>query len=142
MSQFQSHMGPGGSGARMKLVINLIVGLQAEALSEGLHLAEAAGLDMEQVVDLLANGGVGSPVVKMKIGPMVQRQYPPQFALHWLHKDLTYALRLADEVNAPMPSLATVREVYRLASNLGLDEADFSAVVEALRQSNRKETAQ
>ena len=122
----------------MKLVINLIIGLQAEALAEGLNLAEAAGLDMEQVVPLLANGGVGSPVVKMKIGPMVHRQYTPHFALRWLHKDLTYALRLADEVNTPMPSLATAREVYRLAGNLGLDEADFSAVIEALRQSDQK----
>jgi 3-hydroxyisobutyrate dehydrogenase-like beta-hydroxyacid dehydrogenase len=56
----------------------------------------------------------------------------------WLHKDLTYALRLADELNTPMPALATAREVYRLAGNLGLDEADFSAVIEALRQSDQK----
>lgn len=142
ISQHQFHMGTSGTGTKMKLVVNLIVGLQAEALAEGLHLAEAAGLDMEQVVAQLANGGGGSPVVKMKIGPMVQRQYTPQFALRWLHKDLTYALRLADEVNAPMPTLATAREVYRLAGNLGLDEKDFSAVIEVLRQSGGKEAAQ
>jgi 3-hydroxyisobutyrate dehydrogenase len=142
MSQFQSHLGASGAGAKMKLVINLIIGLQAEALAEGLNLAAAAGLNMEQVVALLANGGVGSPVVKMKIEPMVQRQYTPHFALRWLHKDLTYALRLADEVNMPMPALATVREIYRLAGNLGLDEADFSAVIEALRQSESNVAAQ
>ena len=137
MSQFQSYMGVSGAGTKMKLVINLIIGLHAEALAEGLNLAEQAGLDMEQVMPLLANGGVGSPIVKMKVGPMIQRQYQPLFALRWLHKDLTYALRFADELNLPMPALATAREVYRLAGNLGLDEADFSAVIEALRQSRK-----
>ncbi len=137
MSQFQSHMGESGAGTKMKLVINLIIGLHAEALAEGLNLAEQAGLDMEQVIPLLANGGVGSPVVKMKIEPMVRRQYQSLFALRWLHKDLTYALRFADELNLPMPALATAREIYRLAGNLGLNDADFSAVIEVLRQSER-----
>lgn len=138
MSQWQRHLGTNGAGAIMKLVINLIIGIHIEALAEGVYLAEQAGLDMEQVVPLLANGGVGSPVVKMKIGPMVQREYTPHFALRWLHKDLTYALRLADELHTPMPAVATVREIYRMAGNLGVDEADFSAVIETLRQSGRE----
>lgn len=138
MSQFQSHLGASGAGAKMKLVINLIIGLQVEALAEGLHLAEQAGLDLEQVLPLLANGGAGSPVVKMKIGPMVEREYPSLFALCWLHKDLTYALRLADELNTPLPGVAMAREIYRMAGNLGFEEADFSAVIEALRQPVKK----
>lgn len=73
----------------------------------------------------------------MKIGPMVQRQYQPLFSLRWLHKDLTYALRFADELHLPMPALANVREIYRLAGNLGLNDADFCAVIEALRQSEK-----
>ena len=57
-----------------------------------------------------------------------------QFALKWMHKDMTYALRAADEHGTPMPTLAAAREVYRMARNLGLDEADFAAVIEAVRQ--------
>ena len=51
-----------------------------------------------------------------------------------MHKDVTYALRAADEFGVPMPTLAAARELYRMACNLGLDEQDFAAVAEALRQ--------
>jgi 3-hydroxyisobutyrate dehydrogenase len=135
MSQFQCHLGASGAGTKMKLVIQLILGLQIEALAEGLNLAEEAGLNLEQIVSLLANGAVGSPIVKMKIEPMAHREYSPLFALRGIHKDLTYALRLADELKASLPTGATAREVYRLAGNLGFDDADFSAVIEVLRQS-------
>jgi 3-hydroxyisobutyrate dehydrogenase len=134
ISQRIFHFGPTGSGALMKLVNNLMGAVQAAALAEGLALAERGGLDMEQVVPFIINGAPGSPIVKGKAARMVARDYgDTQFALKWMHKDTTYALRAADELGAPMPTLAAAREVYRLARNLGLDEADFAAVVEALR---------
>jgi 3-hydroxyisobutyrate dehydrogenase len=126
--------GPTGSGALVKLINNLMGGVQAVVLAEGLALAERAGLDMEQVLSLIINGAPGSPLVKGKAARMVGRDYADtQFALKWMHKDATYALRAADELGTPMPTLAAAREVYRLARNLGLDDADFAAVVEALR---------
>ena len=126
--------GPTGSGALIKLINNLMGGVQAAVLAEGLVLAERAGLDMEQVVSFLINGAPGSPIVKGKAARMVGHDYgDTQFALKWMHKDLTYALRAADEHGTPMPTLAVAREVYRMARNLGLDDADFAAVIEALR---------
>ena len=89
---------------------------------------------MEQVLSLIINGAPGSPIVRGKAKRMAVRDYSDtQFALKWMHKDTTYALRAADELGAPMPTLAAAREVYRLARNLGLDDADFAAVAEALR---------
>ncbi len=129
-----THLGPSGAGATMKLVNNLMSGVQAEALAEGLALAERAGLDMAKVVPLIINGGPGSPVVKGKAARMAARDYAnTQFALRWMHKDLTYAMRLADEQGVAMPTVAAAREVYRVARNLGLDEADFAGVIEAIR---------
>lgn len=128
------HFGDTGAGAIMKLVNNLMGAVQTVALAEGLALAEKAGLDMAKVVPLIINGGPGSPIVKGKAARMVARDYADtQFALRWMHKDAGYALRLADEFGVPMPTVAVAREVYRVAKNLGLDEADFSAVVEAIR---------
>ena len=76
----------------------------------------------------------GSPVVKGKAQLMVERSYDAQFALKWMHKDATYALRAADEYGVPMPTLAAAREVYQIAKRLGYGDQDFAAVVEALRQ--------
>lgn len=130
-----THLGPSGAGATMKLVANLMGAVQTAALAEGLVLAERAGLDMAQVVPLVINGAPGSPIVKGKAARMVARDYADtQFALRWMHKDATYALRLADDLGVPAPTLAVAREVYRLARNLGFEEVDFAAVVEAIRR--------
>jgi 3-hydroxyisobutyrate dehydrogenase len=127
--------GPTGSGALIKLINNLMGGVQAVVLAEGLALAERAGLDMEQVVSFIINGAPGSPIVKGKAGRMAARDYADtQFALKWMHKDTTYALRAADEFGVPMPTVAVAHEVYRMARNLGLGEADFAAVIETLRR--------
>ena len=130
-----THFGPNGAGALIKLINNLMAATQVAALAEGLNLAERGGLDIQQVIAFLSNAAPGSPVVKGKAARIARREYADtQFALRWMHKDVTYALRAADEFGAPMPTLAATRELYRMARNLGLDEQDFAAVAEALRQ--------
>jgi 3-hydroxyisobutyrate dehydrogenase len=129
------HFGPSGAGALIKLINNLMAATQVAVLAEGLNLAEQGGLDMQQVVPFLINAAPGSPVVKGKAARIAARDYTDtQFALRWMHKDATYAMRAADEFGVPMPTLAAARELYRMARNLGLDEQDFAAVAEALRQ--------
>jgi 3-hydroxyisobutyrate dehydrogenase len=128
------HFGPTGAGATVKLINNLMGAVQVVVLGEGLALAERAGLDMEQVVAFIINAAPGSPLVKGKAARMAHRDYEDtQFALKWMHKDATYALRAAEEYGVPMPTLAAAHEVYRIARNLGLDDADFAAVIEAVR---------
>jgi 3-hydroxyisobutyrate dehydrogenase len=135
ISSRMAHFGPTGSGATMKLINNLMGCVQTAVLGEGLALAERAGLDMAQVVTFLSNAAPASPIVKSKITRMADHHYDDtQFALKWMHKDATYALRAADEHGVPMPTLATAREIYRIARNMGLDDADFAAVFEAVRQ--------
>jgi 3-hydroxyisobutyrate dehydrogenase len=127
--------GPGGSGALVKLINNLISAAQATALAEGLVLAERAGLNLEQVVALVINGAPGSPLVKGKAARMVQSDYADtHFALKWMHKDTTYAMHAADAYGVAMPTLAAAREVYQLAKALGHGDEDFAAVIEALRR--------
>jgi 3-hydroxyisobutyrate dehydrogenase len=129
-----THFGPTGAGALIKLINNLMGAAQVAVLAEGLNLAELGGLDMEQVVPFLINAAPGSPIVKGKAARIAARDYgETQFALRWMHKDATYALRAADEFGAPMPTLAAARELYRMARNLGLDDQDFAAVAEAVR---------
>jgi 3-hydroxyisobutyrate dehydrogenase len=129
-----NHFGPSGAGALIKLINNLMAAAQIAVLAEGLNLAEQGGLDVAQVVSFLSNAAPGSPVVKGKAQLMAQRSYDAQFALKWMHKDATYALRAADEFGVPMPTLAAARELYQLAKRLGYGEQDFAAVVEALRK--------
>ena len=118
-----------------KLINNMMSGVQIVALAEGLRLAELAGLNLEQVVSVITNAGPASPLVKAKAPLMASRNYSePTFLLRHIRKDVTYALRLAEEVDAQLTTASAAREVYRIAGEHGYDDADFSAVFEALRQ--------
>lgn len=128
-----THMGPNGTGAMTKLINNMMTGVQVVALAEGLHIAERAGLNLEQVVSVVSNAGPASPIVKGKGPLMATRNYgEPSFLLRHIRKDVTYALRLAEELDAPLTTGSAARELYRIAGRLGYDDADFSAVFEAL----------
>jgi 3-hydroxyisobutyrate dehydrogenase len=129
------HFGPPGAGTSYKLVVNLMVGVQAAALAEGLLLAEKCGLDMDQVVRSLATGAAASPVVRAYASKMVRGDHgePIDFVARWMHKDMVYGLELAAQAGQAMPTSAVAAQVHRLGLARGLGDSNVTAVVEALR---------
>jgi 3-hydroxyisobutyrate dehydrogenase len=128
------HFGPTGSGAMYKLINNMIAATHATALAEGIAMAEKAGLDMNTVLQTITTGAVGSPIVKMKAQQMVSRDHTDtNFALRWMHKDLTYALRAADELGVAVPDAALAHELLRMAMQRGWADQDFAVVAEIAR---------
>ena len=128
------HFGPPGSGAAYKLINNMMAAVQLAALGEGIAMAEKAGLNMQTVMQAVSTGAVSSPIVKGKVQNVVTRSFGEvHFALRWMHKDLTYALRAADALGVPLPTAAAAREVYRMALQKGLAGMDWSAVTEVIR---------
>jgi 3-hydroxyisobutyrate dehydrogenase len=122
-----------------KLINNMMTGVHLAALAEALHTAERAGLNLEQVVSVVTNAGPASPIVKMKAPLMAARSYgKPSFLLRHIRKDVTYALRLAEELEAPLTTASAAREMYRIAGELGYDDADMAAVFEALHEDRSK----
>jgi 3-hydroxyisobutyrate dehydrogenase len=128
MGKSVMYFGSIGSGILMKLISNLMVGVQVATLAEALNFAQHSGLDMEQVVQALSNGSAGSPVVRAKAAQIAAQNFTPNFALHLLHKDLGYALEEAGKQNAPLPTTAISREFYRMAMSQGLGDRDFVAI--------------
>ncbi len=129
------HFGPPGSGAMYKLINNMVGSIQLAALADALTLAERAGLDEATVAQALTTGAAGSPMLKMKIGRMLSHQYDaPDFALRWMHKDVTYALAAAAEHGLALPLAEASRGRYALAMARGLSDADFAAVREVAGQ--------
>jgi 3-hydroxyisobutyrate dehydrogenase len=134
-SQRIVHFGPVGAGTAYKLVVNLMVGVQAVALAEGLLLAERSGLDMDQVIGALTSGAVASPVVKAYAQKMAGGDHDEvaNFLARWMHKDMTYGVRLAFEVEQPVPTSAVATQVYQTLLARGLADKNVTAVIEALR---------
>ena len=141
MGEKISHMGEVGSGARMKLINNLILGANMAALSEGLALGEAAGLPVEKQLEVILGGGAASGVAQRRSGNLISRSYEPQFKLSHELKDLYYALELGRDLEDPLPITAVVSQIY----NAGMREHaedDMSAVAEVYRQRFKARPAQ
>src|SRR5829696_1412849 len=133
MGEKISHIGEVGSGARMKLINNLIMGANMAILSEGLALGEAAGMPLEKQLEVLLAGGAASGVAQRKSGNLISGSYEPQFKLSHELKDLYYALELGRDLKEPMPITAVVSQLY----NAGMREHaedDLSAVAEVYRE--------
>ncbi len=128
------HMGPTGAGATMKLINNMMGAVHIAAVSEGIVLAERAGLDMQQVVSIILNGPSASPMVKLKLDRMMTHNYDnTDFSLRWMQKDAGYAVELAKDYNLPLKTVEAAYEVLQMARDKGLDQADAAATVEGLR---------
>jgi 3-hydroxyisobutyrate dehydrogenase len=129
------HMGPGGSGALIKLVNNFLCGVQAASLAEALGVIEASGLDVEQALGILTAGAPGSPLVRALAGRMAGRNYePPHFALQLMVKDLTYSGAEGEIHGLPLQTGAAARNVFQRAVDRGYGERDIAAVVEPFRE--------
>ena len=129
------HFGPATSGTLYKLINNLQGAIQLLALGEGLVMAERASLNMDTVLEAVMSGAAASPMVKGKAARIIDRDYEDvHFAIRWMYKDLTYALRAADELGVPTPLIAAAREVYKMAMQLGLGDLDIAAISEVTRR--------
>jgi 3-hydroxyisobutyrate dehydrogenase len=133
MGEKISLMGEVGSGARMKLINNLIMGANMAILSEGLALGEAAGIPVEKQLEVILAGSAASGVAQRRGRNLISGSYEPQFKLSHELKDLYYALELGRDLNDPLPITAVVSQIY----NEGMREHaedDMSAVAEVYRQ--------
>lgn len=130
MGKMVHHLGPVGTGAMMKLVNNLIAGVEQTVLVEAISLAEAAGLDVNQVATVLLASAVAPIIFQRKLPQLLARDYQAAFSLRLMHKDLTYALGEGVHHNVPMPTVAAAREMMRVAIAQGMGEQDVMVLRE------------
>lgn len=121
------------NGAKMKLVVNMIMGSMMNAFSEGLVLADKSGLNPQTLLDVLDLGAIANPMFKLKGPAMMQSSYSPAFPLKHQQKDMRLALALGDENSVPMPVAAAANEAFKKARSMGLGDLDFAAVHETLK---------
>ncbi|XP_050363734.1 glyoxylate/succinic semialdehyde reductase 1 [Argentina anserina] len=127
------YLGQVGNGAKMKLVVNMIMGSMMNAFSEGLVLAGRSGLDPSVLLDVLDLGAIANPMFRLKGPTMIQSSHSPAFPLKHQQKDMRLALSLADETAVSMPVAAAANEAFKKARSMGLGELDFSAVYEIVK---------
>jgi 3-hydroxyisobutyrate dehydrogenase-like beta-hydroxyacid dehydrogenase len=128
------HTGPPGSGARMKLVTNLVLGLNRAVLAEGLAFAEAVGVDPSAALEVLRGSLAYSRAMDAKGRKMIEGDFDPQARLSQHLKDVRLILRAATEVGWGLPLTETHRSLLEQAEAAGWGDLDNSAIIKVLRE--------
>src|SRR3984957_11616781 len=122
------YLGPSGSGATMKLVVNSLLGIGMQAIAEALVLGEKSGLDRNRLLNVLSETAVVAPAHMGKLARAKNDDYSPQFPLRLMNKDFGLILNLAVAVGAHMPAARAAYEVNATQLEQGREQ-DFSAVI-------------
>jgi 3-hydroxyisobutyrate dehydrogenase-like beta-hydroxyacid dehydrogenase len=133
------HVGENGKGTTLKLINNLIMGVAIEAVAEALVLAAKAGIDPQKVLEITSVGGARTGAMETRGPRMIKHDFTPHFSISNMHKDLSGALKLAEEVGVSLPATSIAREILRAAKSQGkgdLDSCSVITVLEALANTN------
>ncbi len=125
-----TYLGASGMGATMKLVLNMLMGVQMPALAEAVVFGEQAGLDRQQVLEMIAKSGYSSPVMGFRCAIMGQRNFEfAAFKLGLMRKDMTLVLGEAQKAGVPMPVTESAHAMLTAAQQQGLGDLDVAAML-------------
>ena len=120
-------MGPSGAVQLTKMANQICVASRVEALSEAMNLAQRAGLDGEQVLDIISKGAAQSWQLENRGGTMLKGEFDFGFAVDWMRKDPSICLDEADRNGARLPITAIVDQLYKHVQKKGGSRFDTSS---------------
>ncbi|MCC7336818.1 MAG: NAD(P)-dependent oxidoreductase [Pirellulaceae bacterium] len=129
------HVGPCGSAAKMKLVSNLILGLNRAALAEGLAFADALHIDLHTALAVLRGSAAYSRQMDTKGTKMIDGDFAVHAKLTQHLKDVNLILETAEQEGLVLPISQAHRRLLQQAEALGYGQQDNSAIIQALRRS-------
>ena len=128
------YVGEFGTGMKLKMVTNHLVAVHNVAAAEALSFAASAGLDLQQVYDLIAGGPASSAVFGFRGPLMVEGRYdPPTMRMDVFEKDLQIIDEFATALHAATPLFQASLGVYREALAQGVTHEDVAATFEVLK---------
>jgi 3-hydroxyisobutyrate dehydrogenase-like beta-hydroxyacid dehydrogenase len=127
-------VGPSGNGSRVKLAINLVLGLNREALAEALGFAENIGLDPAAFLDIAKQTVAYSKVMDVKGPKMISGDFSTEAKLSQHRKDVGLILDLAGQVGLQLPLSETHAKILDLAIAEGDGELDNSVIINTLKK--------
>ena len=126
-------LGKTGSGQLTKMVNQICIAGVLQGLSEGLHFAEQAGLDVLSVVDVISKGAAQSWQMENRAATMAKGEFEFGFAVNWMRKDLDITLTTGRKIDARLPLTALVDQFYADVQSYGGGRWDTSSLIKRLR---------
>lgn len=134
MGQKSFYVGDAEEARYLKLVLNMMVGLTSAMVAEALTFGEAGGMDWDQMIEIVGNSVVASPLVGYKAQMLKDRNWAPAFTSTQMAKDFDTALGTGKLTNVPMPLTAIVRQFWGTMMATGKEDMDFFALVTLLEE--------
>ena len=132
------HVGPWGSGARTKLVVNLVLGLNRAILAEGLAFARQCGLNLDMVLEILRSSAAYSRAMDSKGRKMIDEEFSAEAKLNQHLKDVRLIVEAGDEAGAKLPFTHMHESLLAKLASCGLGECDNSAIIRAFAGEEEK----
>jgi 3-hydroxyisobutyrate dehydrogenase-like beta-hydroxyacid dehydrogenase len=131
MGKLIVHVGELGQGEMLKLINNSLGAANAAALAEALLVADATGVDLDALQQVVAAGSGASAQLELKARPMREHDYTTLFKTAHMLKDVRLCLEEAQAAGVPFPAAAHARDLLTAALGRGHGEADYAALIEA-----------
>jgi 3-hydroxyisobutyrate dehydrogenase-like beta-hydroxyacid dehydrogenase len=132
------HLGPCGAGASMKLVLNLVLGLNRAVLAEGLSYAAACGIEPKTALEVLQAGPAYSRVMDIKGHKMLDGEFTAEARLSQHLKDVRLILASGEKAGARLPLSHIHSELLTELENAGFGAEDNSAIIRAFRRQEKQ----
>lgn len=126
-------MGDSGAGQLAKMCNQIAIAGLVQGLAESLHFAEAAGLSIPDVVEVISQGAAGSWQMSNRAATMAEGRFDFGFAVDWMRKDLGICLATANATGASLPVTALVDQFYKDVQKMGGGRWDTSSLIARLR---------
>ncbi|MFL5399172.1 MAG: NAD(P)-dependent oxidoreductase [Myxococcales bacterium] len=123
------HVGACGMGSYLKLVTNLVMGLNGVVLAEGLTLARRAGLDPAQTLEILRHGAAASKILEVRGPLMVEGRFDAMMKVDLFLKDIRLMLEAGQSLHVPLPLASAMQQLYTAAHASGQAKDDLATVV-------------
>ena len=125
-------MGPSGAGQLTKMVNQICIAGILQGLAEGVHFAQKAGLDIDEVVQAIGKGAAQSWQMDNGASTMGRDEYEFGFAVDWIRKDVGIALKTAEDVGANLVLTKMVDDYYADVQKMGGNRWDASSLLKRL----------
>ncbi|MDT8399395.1 MAG: NAD(P)-dependent oxidoreductase [Pseudomonadales bacterium] len=133
-------MGPAGYGQLTKMVNQICIAGLVQSLSEGIHFAKRAGLDVEKVINVISKGAAQSWQMENRYRTMMNNEFDFGFAVDWMRKDLGIAMMEAENNGASLPVAKIVDGYYAQVQNIGGSRWDTSSLIALLEKPDTRDS--
>lgn len=132
------HLGASGAGQLAKMANQICIAGLVQGLSEALHFARNANLDIETLINVISQGAAQSWQMQNRYKTMMNGEYNHGFAVDWMRKDLGYTLDEARHNGSSLPVTSLVDQFYGEVQMLGGGRWDTSSLLARLEASREK----